>query len=167
MHRKGIIILLFLLFSSISYSQNLIQTYVDRCTGVVNVFSVPINGSAAVVFYNKSRVFTATEFQNGTLQAWLEETYLWWSSLNACSTNQAQTTTVQTTVQQTTSQATQAATQAVATTPTVPTTTVPTTSVTAQPTTNVSPPPTTTTAPAQTSAPATTNTSAPVQNNSN
>ena len=147
MHRKGITILLFLLFSTLSYSQNLIQTYVDRCTGAVNVFSVPLNGSTAVVFYNKSRVFTANEFQNGTLQAWLEETYLWWSSLNACSTNQAQTTTVQTTVQQTTTQATQAATQAVVSVPqpTVPTQTVPT--VTTQPTANVSPPPTTTTAP--------------------
>ena len=64
MQRKGLIILLFLLFSSLSYSQNLVQTYVDRCTGAVNVFSVPLNGSTAVVFYNKSRVFTADEFHS-------------------------------------------------------------------------------------------------------
>ena len=76
MHRKGITILLFLLFSTLSYSQNLVQTYVDRCTGAVNVFSVPLNGSTAVVFYNKSRVFTANEFQNGTTE-FHHDNYVW------------------------------------------------------------------------------------------
>jgi len=109
---KRLLFLLLLISCSSLYSQNLIQTYVDRCTGEVKVMSVPMNGSTVVAYYNRSRVFTATDFQNGTLQSWLEETYLWWSSLNPCSTNQAQTTTVQTTVQQTTTQATQAATQA-------------------------------------------------------
>ena len=68
------------------HSQALVQTYVDRCTGQVSVFSVPMNGSTVVAFYNKSRVFTSQDFQNGTLQAWLEETYLWWTSLSPCST---------------------------------------------------------------------------------
>lgn len=133
---KKLLFLLFLISCSSLYSQNLIQTYIDRCTGEVKVFSVPANGSTVVAFYNKSKVFTYQDFQNGTLQAWLEETYLWWSSLNPCSTNQTQQTTVQTTVQQTTTQATQAATQA---------------AVQSQPTpvVNVSPPPTTSTAPTQ------------------
>ena len=96
---KHLLFLLFLISCSSLYSQNLIQTYVDRCTGEVKVMSVPMNGSTVVAYYNRSRVFTASDFQNGTLQSWLEETYLWWSSLNPCSTNQAQTTTVQTTVQ--------------------------------------------------------------------
>ena len=94
------------------YSQSLVQTYVDRCTGQVSVFTVPMNGQTVVAFYNKSRVFTADEFRNGTLQAWLEETWLWWNALSPCSTTG--TTVVNTTqqTQQTTQQATEAATNA-------------------------------------------------------
>ena len=138
---KRLLFLLFLISCSSLYSQNLIQTYVDRCTGEVKVMSVPMNGSTVVAYYNRSRVFTASDFQNGTLQSWLEETYLWWSNLNPCSTNQTQQTTVQTTVQQATTQATQAATQAAVpiATPVV----APATPVAPQPTptVNASPPP--------------------------
>ena len=62
---KKIFILVAFLFSSSLYSQNLIQTYVDRCTGAVSVFTVPMNGTTVVSFYNKSRTFTYQEFQNG------------------------------------------------------------------------------------------------------
>src|SRR6056300_736818 len=62
-------------------AQTLIQTYTDRCTGVTQVFTVPMNGQTVVSFYNRSKTFTSQDFQNGTLQAWLEETYLWWTSL--------------------------------------------------------------------------------------
>jgi len=154
---KRLLFLLFLISCSSLYSQNLIQTYVDRCTGEVKVMSVPMNGSTVIAYYNRSRVFTASDFQNGTLQSWLEETYLWWSSLNPCSTNQAQTTTVQTTVQQTTTQATQAATQAA-----VPVAAPVVAAPQPTPTVNASPPPSSPT-PTQ-SAPQTT--SAPVDNSS-
>ena len=126
------------------HSQALVQTYVDRCTGQVNVFSVPMNGSTVVAFYNKSRVFTSQDFQNGTLQAWLEETYLWWTALSPCSTSTTGAQATQQTTQQTTQQAAQAATNAAASTANVnttanvtpPTTTsAPTTTQTSQPTT--------------------------------
>jgi hypothetical protein len=126
------------------HSQALVQTYVDRCTGQVNVFSVPMNGSTVVAFYNKSRVFTSQDFQNGTLQAWLEETYLWWTALSPCSTLTTGAQATQQTTQQTTQQAAQAATNAAASTANVnttanvtpPTTTsAPTTTQTSQPTT--------------------------------
>ena len=68
-------------------SQALVQTYIDRCTGQVNVFTVPMNGQTVVAFYNRSRRFTYQDFQDGTLHAWLEETYLWWTSLSPCSTS--------------------------------------------------------------------------------
>ena len=130
------------------HSQALVQTYVDRCTGQVNVFSVPMNGSTVVAFYNRSRVFTAQEFSNGTLQAWLEETYLWWTSLSPCSTSTTGAQATQQTTQQTTQQATQAATNAAqqaATTTAAPTTSIPapTTPTTNAPSTPTSPPPTT------------------------
>tara|TARA_S200002703_G_C3791110_1_gene244130 strand:- start:489 stop:2261 length:1773 start_codon:yes stop_codon:yes gene_type:complete len=130
------------------HSQALVQTYVDRCTGQVSVFSVPMNGSTVVAFYNKSRVFTSKDFQNGTLQAWLEETYLWWTSLSPCSTVTTGAQATQQTTQQTTQQATQAATNAAqqaATTTAAPTTSIPapTTPTTNAPSTPTSPPPTT------------------------
>ena len=122
-------------------SQTLIQTYTDRCTGATQVFTVPMNGTTVVAFYNRSKTFTSQDFQDGTLQAWLEETYLWWTSLSPCSTTQTGATATQQTTQQTTQQATQAATNAAANVPPPPSTTT-------NPTTNAPPtsssPPTTT-----------------------
>ena len=109
---KKLLVVLFLFLGNFIYSQNLIQTYVDRCTGAVTVFSVPMNGQTAVTFYNKSRVFSAAEFQNGTLQAWLEETWLWWNALSPCSNTATTTVTTTTQTQETVNQATEAATNA-------------------------------------------------------
>ena len=131
-------------------SQALVQTYIDRCTGQVSVFSVPMNGSTVVAFYNKSRVFTSQDFQNGTLQAWLEETYLWWTSLSPCSTTTTGAQATQQTTQQTTQQAAQAATNAAANTTNI------------NSTANVNPPTTQTSQPTTTTPDTTsTNTSAP------
>lgn len=94
---------LLLLISSYSYSQNFVQTFVDRCTGEMKVITVPFEGSTVVVFYNKSRVFTAAEVRSGELQAWLEETYAWWENISPCSTNQAATTATQQATQNATS----------------------------------------------------------------
>ena len=91
------------------YSQSLVQTYTDRCTGQTYVFSVPMNGTAVVAFYNKSRTFTAQQFTNGELEAWLEETYTWWQTLSPCSTNTATSQTTQQTTNNATSSATNAA----------------------------------------------------------
>ena len=140
------------------HSQALVQTYVDRCTGQVKVFSVPMNGSTVVAFYNRSRVFTSQDFQNGTLQSWLEETYLWWTALSPCSTTITGATATQQTTQQTTQQATQAATNAAASTANVNTTAnVP--SAPTNPTTNPTP---------QTTTPdtSTANTNPPISNSS-
>ena len=131
---RKLLTILFLVGFSNLYSQSLIQTYVDRCTGAVNVFTVPMNGQATIVFYNKSRTFTSQQFQNGELRAWLEETYLWWSTLNPCSTATTGATATQQQTQQTTQQAATAAANAAATAaPPVP----------PPPATNTSPPPAT------------------------
>ena len=94
------------------YSQALVQTYTDRCTGEVKVFSVPMNGATTIAFYNKSRTFTAAQFLNGELQAWLEETYNWYRTLSPCSTNNATSQTTQQTTSQATTNATNAASNA-------------------------------------------------------
>lgn len=101
------------LFIGISASgQTLTQTYYDKCTGEVKVFTIPLQGSTVIVFYNKSRSFTAADVTSGALQIWLEETYTWWSTYNPCSSAQATQTVVQQTAQQATQAATSAATAA-------------------------------------------------------
>ena len=63
---KLLIVLLFTAMGMFKgHSQALVQTYIDRCTGAVNVFSVPMNGTTVVAFYNRSKVFTSQDFQNG------------------------------------------------------------------------------------------------------
>jgi len=106
---KKLLIILFLVCSSSLFSQQIIQTYTDRCTGAVYTFTVAYNSSTVVTFYNKSRVFTSAEFTNGTLKAWLEETYQWWKNLSPCSANQSNTTSTQTTTTTTTTNSTNAA----------------------------------------------------------
>ena len=136
------------------YSQALVQTYTDRCTGQVSVFTVPLEGQTVVAFYNRSRIFTSQDFQNGTLQIWLEETYLWWTSLSPCSTSQTGATATQQTTQQVTQQATQAATNAAAITP----------QVNVSPPPTPSPPPPTQTSQPTTTAPDTSSTNTAAQN---
>ncbi len=157
--RKLLLVLFFTAMGMFKgHSQALVQTYVDRCTGQVSVFSVPMNGSTVVAFYNRSRVFTAQDFSDGTLQAWLEETYLWWISLSPCSSTTTGAQATQQTTQQTTQQATQAATNAASTAAANTTTNVPSTPV--------SPPPATQTSQPTTTAPDTSSTNTAPQNTS-
>ena len=106
------LLFILLLWGNVALAQSPIitQTYTDRCTGQTFVFSVPSNGQTVVIFYSKSRTFTANDFTNGTLRAWLEETYAWWRNLSPCSTNQATATAAQQTAQQAASTATSVAT---------------------------------------------------------
>ena len=98
---KWIIFLLFLFVLGMGRvkAQALTQTYTDRCTGKIHIFTVPLGGETVITFYDKSKKFSSEDFINGNLQKWLEETYNWWSTLSPCSTNQSTTTTNQQTVQ--------------------------------------------------------------------
>lgn len=85
---------IFLLFTSLSYSQQLVQTFTDRCTGETKVITVALEGTTVVMFYDRVGQFTAEDFTSGVLQAWLEETYQWWYTLSPCSSTQAYTSVV-------------------------------------------------------------------------
>jgi hypothetical protein len=162
---KKLLTLILLLGCSTLFSQNLIQTYMDRCTGAVTVFTVPMNGQTTVAFYNKSKTFTSAQFQNGELQSWLEQTYLWWATLNPCSTAQTNATTTQQQTQQTTQQATQAAENAAKATQALPVVETPPTPVApAAPTPTANAPSTDTNVAPTTSAPETS--TAPVDTSS-
>lgn len=105
--RKILTILLFLLVSNIGYSQTTFsQTFVDRCTGDVQIVTANfVQGSAVVAFYNEVKVFSYQQFLNGELQQWLIAKYTWWQALSPCSQAQQQSQQAQ----QTASTASQAA----------------------------------------------------------
>jgi hypothetical protein len=116
-------LLFFLLFNTtLTYSQSLIQTWTDRCTGEVKTFSISMTGYTTVVFYDKVKQFTAADVQSGALRIWMEETYYWWSQLSPCSTNQATSTAAQNTASQTASTASSAASNAASSASTPPNT---------------------------------------------
>ena len=108
--QKLVFILLFFFVSVGSYAQTTFtQTYIDRCTGNVQVVTANfVNGNATVAFYNKVRTFTYQEFLNGQLQSWLTETYAWWNALSPCSTATTQAQQAQQAAQSATSAATTA-----------------------------------------------------------
>lgn len=113
MRKLFYILVLFWCFPLLGQTQNVVNTFVDRCTGETKIVTAAfVNGSATVAFYNKVRTFTWAEYTNGTLEAWLNETYVWWSNLSPCSTNTATTQTTQNTSTTATTNATNAASNA-------------------------------------------------------
>ena len=105
--RKLLSILLFLFISQLSYGQTFTQTFVDRCTGEVQIVTANFQtGSAVVSFYNRVKLFTYQQYVNGELQQWIGETYAWWNALSPCSTAQTQATQAQNTANNATSNAT-------------------------------------------------------------
>ena len=92
--------ILFFIFSFESYGQTFTQTFVDRCTGEVQVVTANFQtGSAVVSFYNEVKLFTYQDFVNGELQQWLASKYAWWVALSPCSQSQTQATQAQQTAQ--------------------------------------------------------------------
>lgn len=91
---KKLLCILLLAISFSTYSQSVTQTYYDKCTGETKVYVIPMTGSTIVTYYNKSMVVTFADIQSGAFQAWLEATYIWWSTYNPCSAAQATQTVV-------------------------------------------------------------------------
>ena len=105
--KKLFLILIFSFITHLGYSQVFTQTFVDRCTGEVQVVTANFSqGSAVISFYNRIKLFTYQEFISGELQKWLAETYAWWNALSPCSTSQVQTTQAQQTASNVTSNTT-------------------------------------------------------------
>ena len=89
------IILTVVILPICAYSQTIIQTWTDPCTKVTSVFSIPITGSTTIVFYNKSKTFTASDVYSGALQAWISQAYEEYKKFSACAVAQTtQTATV-------------------------------------------------------------------------
>ena len=89
--KKFIFILLTVVLLPVyAYCQTIIQTWTDPCTKVVSTFVIPITGSTTIVFYNKSKAFTASDVYSGAFQAWINQAYTDYQKLSPCSV--AQTT---------------------------------------------------------------------------
>lgn len=99
--KKLLSILFFLFITHFSYAQTTFtQTFVDRCTGDVQVVTANfVQGSAVVAFYDEIKLFTYQEFLNGQLQQWLIQKYTWWQALSPCSQATQQTQQAQQTAQ--------------------------------------------------------------------
>lgn len=94
--KQCLLIISFILTFTIAHGQVLIQTFTDPCTKVTSTFSIPIAGSATIVFYNKSKAFTASDVYSGAFQAWINQVYEEYKRLSPCSV--AQTTQVATAI---------------------------------------------------------------------
>ena len=109
---RNLLYILTFLFTTtaLGQTQTITQFFTDRCTNEVKTVTANfVNGSATVAFYNRVKTFTWAEYTNGTLEAWLNETYLWWENLSPCSTNTATNQSTQQTTSNATSNATSAA----------------------------------------------------------
>ena len=113
------ILFFFVCSNAIGQTQTVTQYFTDRCTNEVKTVTANfVNGSAVVSFYNRVKTFTWEEYTNGTLQAWLNETYAWWANLSPCSANTASQQSAQQTSTSATSNATNAASNATSNTST-------------------------------------------------
>lgn len=103
--KKLLSILFFSFITHFSYAQTTFtQTFVDRCTGDVQVVTANfVQGSAVVAFYDEVKLFTYQQFLNGQLQQWLIQKYAWWQALSPCSQATQQTQQAQQTAQTATS----------------------------------------------------------------
>ena len=112
---RNLLYILTFLFTSTAFgqTQTVTQFFTDRCTNEVKTVTANfVNGSATVAFYSRVKTFTWAEYTNGTLEAWLNETYLWWENLSPCSAATASSQTTQQTANNATSSATNAASNA-------------------------------------------------------
>jgi hypothetical protein len=77
------------------YTQTLVQTFVDPCTKIVSTFVIPLTGNTVIVFYNKSKIFSASDVRSGAFNSWLNQVYEDYRKLSPCSVAQTTATTTQ------------------------------------------------------------------------
>ena len=97
MKRFIFILITVVLLPFYGYSQTLVQTFVDPCTKTVSTFVIPLSGSTVIVFYNKSKIFTAADVRSGSFNSWLNQVYEEYRKLTPCSVAQTAATTTQVT----------------------------------------------------------------------
>ena len=89
---KFIFLIFFVFFYGKVNAQVLTQTFIDPCTQEVTLFTIPIQNGTTIVFLNQSRFFTATDVNNGTFTAWVNQVYEQYRLTSPCSQQQGQVT---------------------------------------------------------------------------
>ena len=69
----------------LGYAQTYNYTYTDPCTGNIKTIVVPINGQVTVGYYGYTNNFSASDFTNGTFEAWTTDIFALYGQNSPCS----------------------------------------------------------------------------------
>jgi len=69
----------------LGYAQTYNYTYTDPCTGNVKTIVVPINGQVTVGYYGYTNNFSASDFTDGTFEAWTTDIFALYGQNSPCS----------------------------------------------------------------------------------
>jgi hypothetical protein len=85
--KLNIVISLFFVFfvGFFGYSQTYNYTYTDPCTGNIKNVVVPINGQVTVGYYGYTNNFSASDFTDGTFEAWTTNIFALYGQDSPCS----------------------------------------------------------------------------------
>ena len=85
--KLNIVISLFFVFfvGFFGYSQTYNYTYTDPCTGNIKNIIVPINGQVTVGYYGYTNNFSASDFTDGTFEAWTTDIFALYGQDSPCS----------------------------------------------------------------------------------
>ncbi len=85
--KLNIVISLFFTFfiGFLGYAQTYNYTYSDPCTGNIKTIVVPINGQVTVGYYGYTNNFSASDFTDGTFEAWTTDIFALYGQDSPCS----------------------------------------------------------------------------------
>ena len=69
----------------LGYAQTYNYTYSDPCTGNIKTIVVPINGQVTVGYYGYTNSFSASDFTDGTFEAWTTDIFALYGQDSPCS----------------------------------------------------------------------------------
>lgn len=69
----------------LGYAQTYNYTYSDPCTGNIKTIVVPINGQVTVGYYGYTNSFSASDFTDGTFEAWTTDIFTLYGQDSPCS----------------------------------------------------------------------------------
>lgn len=69
----------------LGYAQTYNYTYSDPCTGNIKTIVVPINGQVTVGYYGYTNNFSASDFTDGTFEAWTTNIFALYGQDSPCS----------------------------------------------------------------------------------
>ena len=81
--KKIILLILWILVSSVGIAQTFAYKYIDPCTGIEKTIQVPSNG-ITVTYYGQVNTFSANDFYNGGFETWAQGVYSSFGNNNPC-----------------------------------------------------------------------------------